>query len=72
MKMTAQVKKMVTEVNEHMKFNHIKDTADPVFSTMCWLLSRSNCYHGYNYFTVDGTLSGGDNENFDHLEIYIK
>lgn len=71
-KMTKQVRKMVEEVNESLRHNHVKDTGDTAFAVMCWLLLRANCYHGYNYFTVDGRLSGGDNESFDHLEIYIR
>lgn len=71
-KMTKQVRKMVEEVNEYCRYRHVKDTADSTFNTMCWLLLRSNCYHGFNYFTLDGELSGGDNEQFDHLELYIK
>lgn len=72
MKMTKQVQKMVQEVNERMKEYHIKDESDPVFTTMQWLLLRSNCYHGFNLYTIDGKLSGGNNEEFDHLEFYIK
>lgn len=71
-KMTNQVKKMVEEVNEYLRYRHVKDTSDHLFSDMCWLLLRANCYHGYNFYTLEGTLSGGDNnEEFDHLEIYI-
>ena len=71
-KMNSQVKAMVESVNERMRENHIKDTQDVVFTTTCWLLLRAKCYHGYNYFTKDGRLSGGNTESFDHLEIYIK
>lgn len=70
-KMTKQVKAMVERVNEYLRMNHVKDMRDCRFCDMCWLLSSANCYHGFNYFTVDGKLSGGDNENFDHLELYI-
>lgn len=71
-KMTKQTIKMVQEVNEYLKYRHVKNTNDPQFSVMCWLLTKANCYYGYNYFTIDGRLSGGDNEQFDHLEIYIR
>ena len=71
MRMTKQVKTMVGEVNDYLKRNHVKDTGDEKFIIMQWLLLRANCYHGFNYFTVDGRLSGGDNEKFDHLELYI-
>ncbi len=71
-KMTLQVKAMVKEVNEELKFKHIKNTDNELFNTMCWLLMRAGCYNGFNYYTIDGKLSGGDNESFDHLEIYIK
>ena len=72
MKMAKQVKRMVSEVNEALKFNHTKDEGDPVFSTVCWLLIKAGCYHGYNYYTADGRLSGGKNDTFDHLEIIIR
>lgn len=71
-KMTNQVKAMVNEVNERMRYMHIKDSSDLLFSSMCWLLIQAKCYHGYNYFTVDGQLSGGVNDKFDHLELYVR
>lgn len=71
-KMTKQVKKMVDEVNEYLITNRVKSTGDPVFSTMCWLLSRANCYYGFNYFTLERELSGGVNDEFHHLEIYTR
>lgn len=70
-KMSTQVKAMVECVNDYLAYRHIKDISDHIFSDMCWLLSNANCYHGYNYYTLEGTLSGGDNEEFDHLQIYI-
>ena len=70
-KMTKQTKTMVENVNEYLKTNHIKNIQDTQFNFMCWLLIKANCYHGFNYFTADGRLSGGENEKFDHLEIYI-
>ena len=70
-RMTKQVKMMVEEANNYLRTNHIKDTADNVFNITQWLLLQGKCYHGYNYFTIDGRLSGGDNEKFDHLELYI-
>lgn len=70
-RVTKQVKKMVDAVNEYLRNEHIKDTHNALFNDMCWLLIKAGCYSGYNYFTVDGKLSGGDNERFDHLEIYI-
>lgn len=72
MKMTKQVKKMVMAVNEVLKENHIKNEDNELFSITCWLLLKANCYAGFNYYTVDGRLAGGDNEKFDHLEIYIR
>ena len=72
MKMTKQVKTMVEATNEYLKYNHVKDTNDSLFNNMCWLLLQAGCYHGYNYFTLEGEHAGGDNEQFDHLEIYIK
>ena len=70
-RMTKQVKTMVGEVNEYLKVNHIKDEADAEFVMMGWLLLRAGCYHGFNYFTKEGFLSGGRNEKFDHLGYYI-
>ena len=70
-KITKQVVTMITEVNKSFKYNHTKNTNDPLFQHMSWLLLKANCYHGFNYFTEDGKLSGGENEKFDHLEFYI-
>ena len=70
-KMTRQTIKMVEAVNAICKDQHIKDEADPLFSSMCWLLSQANCYHGFNFFTEDGRLAGSL-ENADHVEIYIR
>lgn len=72
MRQTKQVRMMVEDVNEYLKTNHVKDISDKLFSSMCHLLSRAGCYHGFNYFTADGRLSGGVNEMFDHLEIYTR
>lgn len=71
-KMTKQTKEMVNAVNDYLRYRHVKDTSDHMFSDMCWLLLQADCYYGYNYFTLEGTLSGGDNEEFDHLEIYVR
>lgn len=70
-KMTAQVKCMVECVNDYLSDRHVKDISDHIFSDMCWLLLRANCYHGYNYYTLEVALSGGDNDEFDHLQIEI-
>lgn len=71
MKMTKQIKTAVNAVNVYLRNNHIKEEADPVFSITTYALIDAGCYHGFNYFTEDGRLSGGLNENFDHLELYI-
>lgn len=71
MKMTKQVKIMVSATNDYLRENHIKNTNDQWFNSMMWMLLKANCYHGFNFFTIDGKLSGGKNENFDHLEFYI-
>lgn len=71
MKQTKQVRKMVETVNQYLRDNHIKDDGNPVFATMEWLLLQADCYHGFNYFTAEGQHSGGINEKFDHLELYI-
>ena len=70
-KMTKQVKSMVEATNDYLRENHVKDEGDNIFSTVNWLLLQANCYHGFNYFTENGRLSGGDNEKFDHLEFHI-
>lgn len=71
MKMTMQVRKMVEAANEHLRENHIKDESDTIFNVTSWLLLKGKCYHGFNYFTEEGYLSGGKNEKFDHLEFYV-
>ena len=71
-RMTNQTKAMVEATNEYLRTNHIKDENDNMFALMGHLLLRAKCYHGFNYFTVDGRHSGGINEKFDHLEYYIK
>lgn len=71
-KMTKQVKAMVAATNEYLRDNHVKNESDDIFNITAWLLLQAHCYHGFNYFTADGFLSGGDNnEKFDHLEFYI-
>lgn len=62
---------MVSEMNEYFKMAGIKDIYDKDFSTLGWLLSKADCYHGFNYFKADGTLSGGENADFHHLEYYV-
>jgi len=71
-KMTKQTRAMVEAVNAYLRHNHIKDENDSQFNMMGYLLLRADAYHGFNYFTADGRLSGVDNENFDHLEFYIR
>ena len=70
-KMTKQTRAMVETINDYMRNNHIKNENDAQFNLMGYLLLRADAYHGFNYFTADGRLSGGDNEKFDHLELYI-
>ena len=70
--MTNQVKAMVEATNERMRECHIKDLSDSVFNTVCWLLIQGDCYHGFNYYTEDGKLSGSRVETFDHIEIEIR
>lgn len=71
-RMTKQTKAMVEATNEYLRLNHVKAEDDSMFVLMSYLLLRADCYHGFNYFTVDGRHSGGINEKFDHLEYYIK
>lgn len=71
-KMTKQTVAMVNAVNSYLRNNHIKSEDDFQFHMMGYLLLRADAYHGFNYFTADGKLSGGNNENFDHLEYYIQ
>lgn len=70
-RMTNQTKAMVEAVNTYLRCNHVKSEDDTQFNLMGYLLLRADCYHGFNYFTADGKLSGGKNEKFDHLEYYI-
>lgn len=69
-KMAKQTIAMVEAANRYFRYAHIKDETNDTFHSLCWLLLQADCYHGYNYFKADGTLSGGINEEFDHLEIY--
>ena len=71
-RMTKQTRMMVEAVNAYLRHYHVKDESDEQFHMMGYLLLRADAYHGFNYFTADGRLSGGDNENFDHLEYYIR
>ena len=71
MKMTKQTKAMINAVNVHLRNNHIKDEANPIFAVTMFALLNADCYQGFNYFTKDSQLSGGPNEKFDHLEFII-
>lgn len=70
MKRAKQTQKIVDCVNEYLRNNHVKTESDPVFVVMNIALIEANVYQGYNYFTTDGRLSGGENEKFDHLRFY--
>lgn len=70
MKRTEQTQKIVDSVNEYLRNNHVKTESNPVFVIMNAALIEANVYQGYNYFTAEGYLSGGDNDKFDHLEFY--
>lgn len=70
MKRTKQAQAIVDNVNHYLRHNHIKTQNDPVFTVMLYSLIEANCYQGFNYFTADEKLSGGDNEKFDHLKFY--
>lgn len=70
MRRTKQAQAIVDSVNDYLRNNHVKTESDSVFVVMQYALSRANVYHGYNYFTAEGLLSGGDNEKFDHLEFH--
>ena len=70
MKRTKQTQIIVDNVNHYLRNNHIKSQGDPVFVIMSHALINANVYQGFNYFTADGKLSGGQNEQFDHLEFY--
>lgn len=70
MKRTKQAQAIVNSVNEYLRNNHIKTESDSVFVVMQHALIKANCYQGFNYFTTDGRLSGGENEKFDHLRFY--
>ena len=68
MKRAKQTNDMIAFVNEYLKVNHIKDENDDVFWIMCRALISAGVYKGFNYYTKDGRLSGG--ENTDYLQIY--
>lgn len=70
MKRTKQTQAIVDSVNEYLQNNHVKTESDPVFVVMQHALINANVYQGFNYFTAEGFLSGGDNNKFDHLEFY--
>ena len=70
MKRAKQTQIIVDNVNSYLRNNHIKTQGDPVFVVMSHALINANVYQGFNYFTADGFLSGGDNEKFDHLEFH--
>lgn len=72
MKRTKQTQKIVNAINEYLRNNHIKSQGDPVFVVITHALINANAYQGFNYFTADGKLFSGENENekFDHLEFY--
>lgn len=70
MKRTKQTQTIVNSVNAYLRNNHIKSQGDPVFVVMSHALIEAKCYQGFNYFTTDGRLSGGDNDKFDHLGFY--
>lgn len=70
MKRTKQTQAIVDSVNEYLRNNHIKSQGNPVFVVMSHALINANVYQGFNYFTTEGFLSGGDNEKFNHLEFH--
>lgn len=70
MKRAKQTQVIVDSVNEYLRNNHVKREDDPVFVVMSIALIEANVYQGFNYFTTDGRLSGGENEKFDHLRFY--
>lgn len=71
-RMTQQTREMVEYVNSYLRIHQVKSEDDPTFNLMGTLLLKADCYHGFNYFTKDRKHSGGVNENFHHLEYYIK
>ena len=70
MKRAKQTQIIVDNINSYLRNNHIKSQGDPVFVVMSHALINANVYQGFNYFTAEGFLSGGDNEKFDHLEFH--
>lgn len=70
MRRTKQAQAIVDSVNDYLRNNHVKTESDSVFVVMQYALIEANVYHGFNYFTAEGFLSGGDNEKFNHLEFY--
>lgn len=70
MRRTKQAQAIVDSVNDYLRNNHVKTESDPVFVVVCHALIHANVYRGFNYFTTEGFLSGGDNEKFDHIELH--
>jgi hypothetical protein len=68
MKRTKQIENLIKHVNEYLKNNHINDMSDPVFLVICDALIDNKIYHGFNFYTKDGRLSGG--KNTDYIQIY--
>ena len=70
-KMTKQTRAMVEVTNEYLKNNRIRRIDDMQFILMSDMLLRAHCYAGFNYYTVDGKLSGGNSDTTDHIQFYI-
>ena len=68
MKRTKQTENLIKHVNEYLKNNHIKSMSNPVFLVVCSALIDSKIYNGFNFYTIDGRLSGG--KNTDYIQIY--
>jgi hypothetical protein len=68
MKRTKQIESLISEVNDYLKLNHIKETSDPVFLVVTNNLIHQKLYHGFNLYNSNGYLSCG--RDTDYIQIY--
>ena len=68
MKRTKQMESLISEVNDYLRLNHIKETSDPVFLVVTNNLIHSKIYCGFNMYTKNGKLSCG--RDTDYIQIY--
>ena len=83
MRRSKQLQKLVDDVNDYLRKNHIKSQSDPCFLVVSDSLLKQHLYQGYNFYVDfevtywDGyktkipRLAGtSDPEKFDYLQLY--